>query len=483
MRYAIIDIDTITANIQIRKLSPKGIKRLKASIQERGYLSRYPLAVAPIDGTGEYKLLDGHHRLEALRQLGQTQAPAQVFDGLTADEEYRLAYESNRGQDAIVPQDWTDDAEFIWSLAAQGKTQTQIGEIMRWNRSLIAQYAQHRNISPDVWQLIVVTTKGEFVTRQEDDDVTAKVTTVTTFTEGLCRSIDPLTPAQQLSLVKDLAAGRTTKDKFRAQAERFKHRNDLGAEATRRLAHLPPEYAERALMEIATGNYDRASQADFDKLIQQMLDEYANADDYPVICADIRTGLPQLADESFDVIVTDPPYPREYLPLYEDLAKLAARVLAPGGSLFVMCGQSYLPEVLNLMTPYLTYHWTISYQTPGGQAVQIWNRNINTFWKPVLWFQKGEYTGKWSGDVVSSAINDNDKRYHGWGQSESGMADLIKHVTRTGQHILDPFCGAGTTAVVAKQLGRKCTSVDIAQECVDKTSERLQEVRGSTDES
>ena len=42
--------------------------------------------------------------------------------------------------------------------------------------------------------------------------------------------------------------------------------------------------------------------------------------------ADIRSGLPEIADESVDFIITDPPYPREYLPLYGDLGKLAKRV-------------------------------------------------------------------------------------------------------------------------------------------------------------
>jgi site-specific DNA-methyltransferase (adenine-specific) len=289
------------------------------------------------------------------------------------------------------------------------------------------------------------------------------------------RAIISLTPAQQLTLVKDLAAGRITKDKFKAQAERFKARNLLTADAERLLGDLPPEYLPRALAEIEKGGYDKSPRADFDKLIQQLRDEHAKKQNYTVLCADIRSGLAEVPDASIDAIITDPPYPREFLPLYGDLAQLAARVLKPGGSLLVMCGQSYLPDVLNLMTPYLAYHWTIAYLTPGGQAVQLWQRNVNTFWKPVLWFVNGDYTGKWAGDVSKSEVNDNDKRFHEWGQSESGMADLVNRCTKTGETILDPFCGAGTTGVAALRAGRRFIGADSEPTHVETTRRRLTE--------
>jgi site-specific DNA-methyltransferase (adenine-specific) len=194
---------------------------------------------------------------------------------------------------------------------------------------------------------------------------------------------------------------------------------------------------------------------------------------YTLLCGDFREVTETLEPESYDVIITDPPYPKKHLPLYELLAKQAARLLKPGGSLLAMAGQSYLPSILELMTRHLTYHWTISYLTPGGQSAQIWHRKINTFWKPVLWFVKGKYPGEWIGDVVKSAVNDNDKRFHEWGQSESGMADLIERFSAEGDHILDPFCGAGTTGVVAVKLKRQFTGIDIDPDAIAKSQLRI----------
>lgn len=201
-------------------------------------------------------------------------------------------------------------------------------------------------------------------------------------------------------------------------------------------------------------------------------------DRYRLICSDVATL--DLGSDEVDVIITDPPYPQEYLPVYKELAHLASYSLKPGGSMFVMIGQSYLPDILALMTPIIRYHWTVAYLTPGGQAVQLWDRNVNTFWKPVLWFVNGDYTGPWIGDVARSSVNDNDKRFHNWGQSESGMADLIERFSQPNDVILDPFCGGGTTGVVALALNRRFIGADKNEQEIVTTQHRLIEVCNAT---
>ncbi len=192
--------------------------------------------------------------------------------------------------------------------------------------------------------------------------------------------------------------------------------------------------------------------------------------------ADIRDGLPMVADESIDFIITDPPYSKEYIPLYMDLNILASRVLKPGGSLLVMTGQSYLPDVITLIAPGMGYHWCLAYTTPGGQSPQLWGKRVNTFWKPVLWYAKGGYNGDYIGDVIRSPPNDNDKAYHKWGQSLGGMRDIIKRFTNPGDIILDPFLGGGTTGAAAVSMGRQFIGADIDQKSVDIAEQRIREV-------
>jgi site-specific DNA-methyltransferase (adenine-specific) len=171
-----------------------------------------------------------------------------------------------------------------------------------------------------------------------------------------------------------------------------------------------------------------------------------------------------------DAIVTDPPYPQEFLPLYGDLARLAAKALKPDGILAVMCGETWLPEIMALMSPHIPYRWTMAYLTPGGQAVQVWPRKVNTFWKPILLFGGSP---EWIGDVVQSSVNDNDKRFHEWGQSQSGMMDLLDRLTRVGDLVCDPFLGAGTTGVAAVAMSRRFIGCDINRDHVKTASDRI----------
>jgi 16S rRNA G966 N2-methylase RsmD len=176
---------------------------------------------------------------------------------------------------------------------------------------------------------------------------------------------------------------------------------------------------------------------------------------------------------SADIIITDPPYPQEYLPLYGDLAAFAERTLKPGGVALVMVGQSWLPEVLALMTPRLRYHWTLAYEAFGSHT-KIWHRNVLSGWKPVLWFTNGDWDGDGVYDVISSEARDKD--FHAWGQSESGMATLVERFTYPGDVVIDPFLGGGTTGIVCLKLNRRFIGIDIDAEAIATSRRRYAEV-------
>lgn len=205
--------------------------------------------------------------------------------------------------------------------------------------------------------------------------------------------------------------------------------------------------------------------------------------EYKTMAAEVRFDLLHgdfqsltMEPASVDAILTDPPYPAEFLPLYEKLAEHAALWLKSGGVCAVMTGQSHLPQVLGMLTKHLDYHWTIAYLTPGGQAVQIFPRKVNTFWKPVIVLRNGAGDfAEWFGDVAKSDTNDNDKRFHHWGQSESGMADLVKRLTHPGAVVLDPFMGAGTTGVASIALGRSFIGCDVNADHVETARERIEQ--------
>uniref|UniRef100_A0A6H1ZD78 Putative methyltransferase n=1 Tax=viral metagenome TaxID=1070528 RepID=A0A6H1ZD78_9ZZZZ len=192
-------------------------------------------------------------------------------------------------------------------------------------------------------------------------------------------------------------------------------------------------------------------------------------DHWTVEAADIRSYQ---TNQRFDFIITDPPYPREYLDLYAVLARRALEWLNPSGLLVAMCGQSYLDQIMQMMGEHLEYYWTGCYLTPG-QPKPLRHRQVNTSWKPILIYRLpcATYKGKLFGDVWTS--EGNDKEHHKWGQSISGMLALIKQICLPGQTIFDPFCGAGTTGVAALMHGCLFNGIDLDEDNVGITRKRL----------
>jgi hypothetical protein len=181
-----------------------------------------------------------------------------------------------------------------------------------------------------------------------------------------------------------------------------------------------------------------------------------------------------IAPASVAAIITDPPYPPEYLPLYDTLGALAARVLKPGGSLICMTMQANLPDVADRLRSHLDYRWLLSYVLPGSRQ-RFWPRNIFVSFKPVLWFTYGELgaDGSWVSDIVTSG--ERDKRFHEWGQSVSGFTQLVDRFTAPGETVLDPFLGGGTTGVACIELGRNFIGVDIDADAIDTSARRLRD--------
>lgn len=173
-----------------------------------------------------------------------------------------------------------------------------------------------------------------------------------------------------------------------------------------------------------------------------------------------------------DMIITDPPYPREFLPTFADLSKTAARLLRPGGLCVVMSGQSYLPTVMAHLGEALDYYWVGAYMTPGDKA-NLRQRNVLTGWKPLLVYSNGPTNPKMFYDVTTSDRNDKD--WHHWGQSVSGMLDIVERMTEPGDLILDPFAGGGSTAIAALELNRRVIVSDEDEEQIRICDRRVSE--------
>jgi hypothetical protein len=139
---------------------------------------------------------------------------------------------------------------------------------------------------------------------------------------------------------------------------------------------------------------------------------------------------------SVDLIATDPPYEEASLGVYDDLGKVAAHVLKPGGVLLCMTGVMYLPEVLAALGKHLDYHWIDAMLIVQGSHSRVHARKVISEYKPVVRFAKEGYSPSgYVTDVIRSLAAD--KRIHPWQQPVDAFHDLLGRYVRPGQDVLD----------------------------------------------
>lgn len=187
---------------------------------------------------------------------------------------------------------------------------------------------------------------------------------------------------------------------------------------------------------------------------------------------DFRDVLSDLPPDSVDAIITDPPYPFEFIGLFTDLGDLAARVLTRTGVLAALTGQTWLSQYMRALDDALAYRWMGAYIVQGPRN-RVHGARVGTGWKPVLLYQRDDAdTPAFLLDDVFDSAGD-DKAHHHWGQSESGIGALVERLTTPGALVVDPFLGGGTTAVVCRDLGRRFIGCDIDAGCVARARERV----------
>lgn len=209
-------------------------------------------------------------------------------------------------------------------------------------------------------------------------------------------------------------------------------------------------------------------------------------DDVDVFVGDVRTGLPQIKDESVDVVFVDPPYGREAVEeLYSHIASVAGRILREGGSLAVMCGGAYLDKAMRELgtDKRLKFQWDIAYVCKSQGSPLIHTRKVTSAVKHILWFVKGAYDGGIVYDLIEAPPDPDgtDKTYHKWGQSVEGVKELLRRLSKEGDTVCDIMCGCGSTVVAALELsGRRVIACDIDEDAVRTTQRRVRKLFGHT---
>jgi hypothetical protein len=199
---------------------------------------------------------------------------------------------------------------------------------------------------------------------------------------------------------------------------------------------------------------------------------------------DIRLGpfqdvLAHLADDSVDLVLTDPPWQWDEatLSLWDDLGAFAARVLRPGRALVAYSGSGCLAAAIHRLSRHLDYVWAGALILPGrhNEVRAVMARDAST---PIVFFSKGRYQPRhWFVNALSSPGAEKDA--HPWQKPLGNVAYYLERFSEPGELVCDPFLGGGTTALAAQRAGRRFVGCDVDPGAVEVTLERLQDTEGA----
>ncbi|MBI4586972.1 MAG: DNA modification methylase [Planctomycetes bacterium] len=178
---------------------------------------------------------------------------------------------------------------------------------------------------------------------------------------------------------------------------------------------------------------------------------------------DFREVLKNIADNSVDAIITDPPWHAAEIENFLHLGKFAARVLKPGAPLIAYVGHLTYLDAANRLAEKLKFVSSLTLFLSGSHLF-LQCHNIHVLDRPILFFAKGKY--KRRGPIETVIRNDTpDKSFHPWQQGLRAFEYLVERLTTNpGDLVVDPFAGSGTTMVAAQRQGRRAIGAEIDEE-------------------
>lgn len=452
--FVMIPPEKIVSKLPVRDLSPSGLERIQESMRKFGFLENYPITVAPLED-GTYMLVEGNHRTVSAEKEGISLIPCLVKHGLSEEEMYRLAIQSNSASTTSVPMTMVTYAKFIWDRLAEKDerdkkryTQKQVGDMLGWGEDKVSNYSLLRQIDEKAWEIISSSfenpTTSEKKTSASDTDAVGENPTTVGFSETLLRIILDLKAEQQLELVQAFANPDKdkpiSKGKFTELAKAYRARNEMKEYATAKLGDLGDTYTDKLVKGIYSGAYDSewtkskdeknktcfGLHPKLDKLMDAIKEEWEQKNSIYLVHGDFYEKVKDIGDGSIDLIVTDPPYNianerkftfenrtsisqdfgewdkydrEQFIALFDVWTQEWNRILKEGGSGYVFTSDVYLSYLMASLERVgldvkISIVWHKTNPAPQGEKVTF--RSTVEY---IIFFVKGkEYTLHWLGD-------------------------------------------------------------------------------------
>jgi site-specific DNA-methyltransferase (adenine-specific) len=190
--------------------------------------------------------------------------------------------------------------------------------------------------------------------------------------------------------------------------------------------------------------------------IEDMLGKIINAD-----CVDVMANLP---DKCVDLTLTDFPYARDvpydgYADTEESLKNLITRAMP---QILRISKRALITVGTHNIHLYPRPKWILNWTVPAGAAYVEWGFSC---WQPVLAYGNDPYLEKRLGARPDTLVlaDTAKKNGHPCPKPENVWRwFLLRGSVDPNDIVFDPFMGSGTTAVVAKETGRRWAGVELS---------------------
>lgn len=266
--------------------------------------------------------------------------------------------------------------------------------------------------------------------------------------------------SEYAEVLKDVSLPRHTAKRWQEEARvPDEVYQELKQEALEKGRELSQNYVLKIVKEVQKET-KKSNLIDHLKDVSQSFDD----SDIRIYMEEFQKGCDRIADNSVDAIITDPPYPIEYIDLWQYMFKIAERVLKPSAFLVAYANHQNLDKIFQLDNP-LKYYWIFKLDFTAKPIAM--GRNLIATWKPVLVYQKAPF--KKIEDTIEDVVketktfNYEERDLHelNWGQSLGKVEYIIENFTKPNDLVLEPFAGTGTTLVACKNTKRRCIGFEI----------------------
>lgn len=176
---------------------------------------------------------------------------------------------------------------------------------------------------------------------------------------------------------------------------------------------------------------------------------------------DIKDFKSDKLKESCSLVITDPPYAKEYNYLWDIIGEKSSILLKDGGSLITLLGHTQLPYAIESLNKYLRYWWICGLKN-NPYNKRIFGKKVYAHFKPALWYLKGKRgDSKYPIDFISTKYGDWDKSKHIQAQPVVWFEHYIEKLTQENDLVIDFFAGSGSSIRAAEKLNRRWMAIEI----------------------